>query len=307
MATVLVTGVSSGIGRALARRFASEGWRVLATVRNVGAGVDFDLPSEDRARIEVLPLDLVDGRSIEALGDEIRARGIEIDLLVNNAGFSTVGALEVLADASLRLSLETNVFGPLALTRRLLPQMRSRGSGRIVFIGAIGALLNTPYLGAYCTAKHALDCVAATLDLELQPFGIRVVSVHPGATTTEIGKKMLLEGGTGTVYEVPTARYAEGLRGRIAGSPDTGETVALEVFRICTLPDPEQRYVITSSPVGAVLEPLVNELERLHAREREAALVLQRGGSEPGAGPSPSPSDGPAGGPPSGGASAAPS
>lgn len=275
MGTVLITGASSGIGRAMARHAAAEGWSVLATARQVSPPIEFDLAPHDAARIEVLLLDVVDGDSIDRLAAELASRDIEIDLLINNAGVSTVGALEAVTDGALRLSFETNVFGPLALTRKLLPGMRSKGSGRIVFIGAIGALLNTPYLGAYCTAKHALDGVAATLDLELQPYGIRVVSVHPGATSTEIGKKSRGDESAGTVYAGPTARYAAGLRARIAGSAETAETVAAEVFRICQLPDPRQRYVISSSPIGSVLEPLVEELERLHTRERESTRALQ--------------------------------
>ena len=102
-------------------------------------------------------------------------------MLVNNAGVGVIGAMEVLDDSTLRGIFDTNVFGAAAVTRAVLPQMRQRQAGRIIFMNAIGGVLTTAFLGAYCASKHALDCLAAVFDLELRPFGIRVSSVYPSA------------------------------------------------------------------------------------------------------------------------------
>jgi NAD(P)-dependent dehydrogenase (short-subunit alcohol dehydrogenase family) len=98
-------------------------------------------------------------------------------VLVNNAGIGALGALEVVEPSVLRQVFDTNVFGALDVTRAVVPHLRHQQHGRIIFLNAIGGILTTAYLGAYCASKHALDCIAAVLDLELRPFGIRVSSI----------------------------------------------------------------------------------------------------------------------------------
>jgi NAD(P)-dependent dehydrogenase (short-subunit alcohol dehydrogenase family) len=123
------------------------------------------------AGMDVRPLDVTDPGSIqEAVEGAARDYG-RMDVLVNNAGIATVGALEVLEEADIRKVFETNFFGAIAVTRAVLPHMRAQGSGRIVFMSAIGALLNTAYFGAYSISKAAISSLAATWDTELRPFG----------------------------------------------------------------------------------------------------------------------------------------
>ena len=202
---VLITGCSSGFGLELAAAFAERGDQVVATVRDLGRA------SALRSRLgqtaSIRQLDVTQPASIDrAVADTLAEQG-QIDVLVNNAGVAAVGALEVLPEDTLREAFDVNVFGALAVTRAVLPHMRQRRSGRIVFLNAIGGLLNTPYLGAYCASKHALDGLAATLDIELRPFGVRASSVLPSAYHTQIAGNMRASFGEGSAYEAATRAY----------------------------------------------------------------------------------------------------
>lgn len=274
--TVLITGCSSGVGLELAVAFADRGDTVIATMRDKrrGAALLERVGGSQAGRVHLLELDITEPGSIRHLATIVADEFPGVSVLINNAGISVVGSLESVSESALREVFETNVFGTLTVTRELLPTLRQHAGGRIVFVGAIGALLSTPYLGAYCMSKHALDCMAATLDIELRPHGIRVSSVHPGPLRTEIARKMVVHAGEGTAYELPTRAYAEGLRQRMESSPDPLSAVASAVFAAVDSDQPRQRYVV-SSRVGPVLEPLVRELELLHEREYEMTAPLQ--------------------------------
>jgi NAD(P)-dependent dehydrogenase (short-subunit alcohol dehydrogenase family) len=168
--TVLVTGASSGIGRACAERLARDGWRVVAGVRNPG-----DAPPGT----EEILLDVTDVGAIE-IG--------EVDALVNNAGIAVAGPLEYLPPDELRRQLEVNVVGQLAVTQALLPELRA-SRGRVVFIGSIAGRSSLPFLGAYAISKFGLEAMADALRVELRPFGISVSIVEPGTIATPIWTK----------------------------------------------------------------------------------------------------------------------
>ncbi|HEY3061422.1 MAG TPA: SDR family oxidoreductase [Chloroflexota bacterium] len=262
MAVVLITGCSSGFGVEFAAAFARRGDSVVATMRDVARSAAL-LDRLGGLSVDVRTLDVTDASSIQGLVSQLD----RIDVLVNNAGIGVVGALETLGPRGLRQVFETNVFGALEVTQAVLPRMRAQGSGRVVFVSAIGAILNTPYLGAYCASKHALDCLAATLDIETRPFGIRVSSVLPSAFNTGMAGNMRLE------FEDPYAeaaqRYFEGLTARMAAGGRDLSAVADAVVEAATADDPKLRYLIAPHLVD-VLEPVMSGLERLH--ERELAL-----------------------------------
>jgi len=142
------------------------------------------------------------------------ARHQRIDVLVNNAGIGVLGALEVLDEPTLREVFDTNVFGAMAVTRAVLPHMREQQAGRVIFMNAIGGILTTAFLGAYCASKHALDCIAAVYDLELRPFGIRVSSIYPSAFRTSMGGNLSLVAGEGTPYAKPALHALADLHDR---------------------------------------------------------------------------------------------
>jgi NAD(P)-dependent dehydrogenase (short-subunit alcohol dehydrogenase family) len=259
---VLITGCSSGFGLACALAFAERGDHVVATMRDVARAGEL----QGRADIAVRELDVTRPETIKrTIEQTLRDEG-RVDVLVNNAGIAAVGALEVVPDGLLRDVFETNVFGALAVTRAVLPSMRRERSGRIVFMSAIGGLLNTPYLGAYCATKHTIDCLAATLDIELRPFGIRVSSVLPSAFHTGIAANLQAVFGEGTAYEPPTRTYHAGLTSRILGGPSDLSPVVEAVLEAATAEDPQPRYLVAPH-LADVLGPLVRTLERLHARE----------------------------------------
>jgi NAD(P)-dependent dehydrogenase (short-subunit alcohol dehydrogenase family) len=267
MAVVLITGCSSGFGLELALAFGRRGDQVVATLRDLERGEGLRQRIEaDSLRVAVRQLDVTDATSIErSVADTLAEHG-QIDVLVNNAGIGAVGALEAVPEATLREVFETNVFGALAVTRAVLPGMRRQRHGRVVFMNAIGGLLDTPYLGAYCASKHAVDCLAATLDIELHPFGVRVSSVLPSAFHTPMAGNLRTALDEPAEYAPAAREYYAGLTARIEGGPADLSPVVEAVIDAATSVDPRPRYLVAPH-LAETLGPLVDSLERLHARE----------------------------------------
>lgn len=260
---VLVTGCSSGFGHAIAASFAARGDRVIATVRGEGGtGLPPAAASATGGSLTVRSLDVTDAESIRRLAKDVDAEFGALDVLVNNAGISVVGALEAVSEHDYHRVFATNVFGAVAVTKAFLPAMRAQGRGRVVFMSAIGALLNTPYMGVYTASKHAVDSIAAAWDIELRPFGIRVASILPGAFNTA------LAGNMGVVtdqpgYDEPTRRYLAGLLGRIRTGPTDLTPVVEAVHRAVDEDDPRPRYLVGAG-MAESLAPLAADLAVLH-------------------------------------------
>jgi NAD(P)-dependent dehydrogenase (short-subunit alcohol dehydrogenase family) len=181
--TVVITGASTGIGRATALRLARGGFDVLAGVRREEDGAA--LRGED-GRIEPVLVDVTDADQVAGLAE--RVAGAPLAGLVNNAGIAVAGPLEGIPLDEVRRQYEVNVFGLLAVTQALLEPIRS-GHGRIVNIGSIGGRVNTPFVGPYSSSKAAVRSLSAALRRELRPWGIRVALVEPGALDTPIWRK----------------------------------------------------------------------------------------------------------------------
>jgi NAD(P)-dependent dehydrogenase (short-subunit alcohol dehydrogenase family) len=216
----LITGTSTGFGRALALEAIARGERVVATARRASAVADLVALAPDR--VLACELDVTQPAQIESAVAAAVARFGAIDVLVNNAGFSIVGALEETSDVELRATMETMFFGPVALMRAVLPRLRQQGSGTIVQITSVGGLVTAPGFGPYCAAKHALEAVSEALAAEVAPHGIRVLIVEPGAFRTE-----LFGGGFRTMPETPeyaatvgpTRQYVVSSAGKQPGDP----------------------------------------------------------------------------------------
>jgi NAD(P)-dependent dehydrogenase (short-subunit alcohol dehydrogenase family) len=185
MKTILITGVSSGLGRAIAEATLARGHRVIGTVRDEAARLGFEQIAPGRAFGRIL--DVTDTAAIVPLVDAVEAEHGPIDVLVNNAGYGHRGVLEEVALKDLRQQFEVNVFGPVALIQAVLPGMRTRGSGHIVNVTSMGATVTFPGLGAYHGSKFALQGLGDTLAQEIAPFGIRVTSVQPGVYRSDWG------------------------------------------------------------------------------------------------------------------------
>ena len=175
--TVLITGCSTGIGQDLARRLALANYTVIATTRH----------AESLAELPValrLPLDVTDSTAVANATAEVVARFGRIDVLVNNAGYATRGAIEEITDEQLHELFNVNVFGAVRMMRAVAPQMRLQASGRIINISSISGRLVVPSNGAYSATKFALEALSDATRLELAPFGVQVVLIEPGSIRT---------------------------------------------------------------------------------------------------------------------------
>ena len=184
--TVLITGCSSGIGAALAREFARLGLRVYASARRPQT-----LAPLEADGITGLALDVDDDASISAALARVEAESGALDLLVNNAGFSQVGAVVDLTRDDLRRQYETNVISPARVTALALPMLRAavarNGAATVANVGSIVGLFTTPFAAAYCSSKAAVHSITDALRMELEPFGIHVVSIQPGGIRSAFG------------------------------------------------------------------------------------------------------------------------
>jgi|SRR5579871_2263270 len=266
MAIVLITGCSSGFGLAAAIGFARRGDSVVATTRDPDRSIELRKQAEAHPNLSLLRVDVTGQASIDAAVEDTVAQHGAIDILVNNAGIGVLGAWEVVDEGPLRQVFDTNVFGAVAVTRAVLPHMRRQRRGRIVFMNAIGGILTTAYLGAYCASKHALDCIAAVLDLELRPFGIRVSSVYPSAFHTAMADKMVVIGERDTPYAEATRVYRDGLLDRITHGPSDLSPVVEAVIEAATSAEPRLRYLVAPH-LAEVLSPALQALDALHQRE----------------------------------------
>lgn len=242
--TILITGASSGIGRHAAIELARAGHRVFVAARRLAALEEL----QREAPVEPLPLDLDDPASIAALVTELerRTEGRGLDVLVNNAGFATAGALAELGDAALRAQFETNVFGLMSLTRAVLPAMLARGAGRVINVSSVSGRIPAPILGAYHASKYALEALSDALRMELAPFGVRVSVIEPGTIRTEFASRAMAEATRERTSESRYARvYERAARleqrfDRLAG--DT-TPVGRAIVHAATSARPRSRYV----------------------------------------------------------------
>lgn len=181
--TVLITGCSSGIGEATARRLAGHGWKVYASARRPES-----IEHLTTAGCELLQLDVTDEQSMRTAVETVEHKHGAVGVLVNNAGYSQGGPIEQVPMEAVRRQFETNVFGLIALTQLVLPAMRAQHWGKIVNVGSMGGKLTLPGGGLYHATKHSLEAISDALRFEVRGFGVDVTLVEPGLIVTEFGK-----------------------------------------------------------------------------------------------------------------------
>ncbi|SEN13209.1 NADP-dependent 3-hydroxy acid dehydrogenase YdfG [Luteibacter sp. UNCMF331Sha3.1] len=267
--TVLITGASTGFGRATAQLFAERGWNVVATMRDPAAGADLS----DRPDICVTRLDVQDRDSIDAAVATGIARFGAIDAVVNNAGFGLFGIFEGATREKIQEQFDVNVFGVMDVTRAILPHFRSRGRGTIVNVSSGAGVFGLPMISLYNASKFALEGFSESLSYELRSQGIAVKIVEPGGvldtrfsarSTDEFGQAPVPQG-----YEefvASAARVFEGLReNRLATSADVADVI----YEATTDGSDRLRYVATED-----IQPLV----RARRETSEAAyMAFMRG------------------------------
>jgi NAD(P)-dependent dehydrogenase (short-subunit alcohol dehydrogenase family) len=274
MAVVLITGCSSGFGREAAKGFAARGDQVVATMRDPERALAPGGRAEgldDVDGIVVDQLDIVDDASRRTAVERTLDRFGRIDVLVNNAGISALGPTEEIPDEIFRGQFETNFFGPWELIKLVLPSMRANHTGRIVNVTSIGAQMTSGFYGAYCATKHALDGLSAGLDIELQQWGIRCVTVVPGGFTTSMADNRIKDA------MKPDSIYVQGVKAiaayeqRIQGKPDLSPVVEA-ILAAATDPDPKLRYLVGTG-TAELLQAVVDEREKVHAIQRARDAV----------------------------------
>jgi NAD(P)-dependent dehydrogenase (short-subunit alcohol dehydrogenase family) len=227
---VLITGCSTGIGRATAQHLASSGWTVYATARRVES-----LAGLDGCR--TLALDVTDEASMQAAVDTVVGEHGAVGVLINNAGYSQSGAVESVPMDEVRRQFETNVFGLTRMCQLVLPGMREQRWGKIVNISSMGANFVFPGGGFYHATKYAVDALSDALRFEVRGFGVDVIIVQPGLIKTEFGNA--------AVGGVPAqGAYESGPLGKLGGGP---EAVAKAIEKAITARRPKARYRVTPS------------------------------------------------------------
>ena len=238
---VLITGCSSGIGRATAERFCDAGWRVWATARD-----PTDVTDLADASCRTAALDVTDEGQIEAVVERAIARDSRIDCVVNNAGFGQAGAIEEIPLDRLRTQFEVNTFAPVALTQAVLPHMRAAGGGTVVNVSSLLGRVAYPTRGAYAGSKHALEALSEALRAEAAGFGVDAVLIEPGAVSTGFEDRL---------HETESGLDERGVYDRLRCLVDraqrlserTGmppERVADTIYRAATAERPKRRYVV---------------------------------------------------------------
>jgi NADP-dependent 3-hydroxy acid dehydrogenase YdfG len=248
---VLITGCSSGIGEATASRLAKAGWTLYATARRPET-----LAALEADGCRTLALDVIDDASRRAAVDAVVEAEGAVGVLINNAGYSQSGAVESIPEDRVRAQFDTNVFGPLALTRLVLPGMREQGFGKIVNISSMGGKFTFPGGGLYHATKYAIEAISDALRFEVRGFGIDVILIQPGLVTTgfsdvtvhEIGAASAVDGPytdfNKAVGEASHDAYEKGLLSKLAGPP---ESVAERIEDALNAKRPRARYTVTPS------------------------------------------------------------
>jgi NAD(P)-dependent dehydrogenase (short-subunit alcohol dehydrogenase family) len=246
---VLITGCSSGIGWATAKRLSDVGWRVYATARDVEK-----IAPLKKSGCRLLALDVTDEDSMASAVEEVEREEGAVGVLVNNAGYSQSGAVEAVPMEKVRRQFETNVFGLVRMCQLALPGMRRQGYGRIVNLSSMGGKLTLPGAGFYHASKYAVEAVSDALRYEVAGFGIRVSVIEPGLirtgfANTAAGSIDGQDDGPYAGFEEAVARvtevsYERGPISRLAGEP---EAVAEAVEQAISASKPRSRYAITPS------------------------------------------------------------
>lgn len=250
--TVLVTGATDGLGRATALLFAAEGYRVFAAGRDTHKRAALEQLAEERhMQLETLELDVTSDESADRAVAEIQRRAGPVDILVNNAGIGIAGAMEEITLADLRKQFETNFFGVVRMTQRVLPAMRDRRRGCIVNMSSIAGLVSNPMMGPYSGSKHALEAVSDSLRLELASFGIRVVIIEPGFIPTNINRAgaelsfRYIGNAAASPYASVYLGFLKSWQKGVASAKSTPEDCAHVILRAVQNPRPRARYIVT--------------------------------------------------------------
>lgn len=264
MKTILITGASSGIGKASAKVFAEKGWNVVATMRT--PELETELVHQDN--ILLTTLDVLKPDTIQNAIEQAISRFGQIDVLLNNAGYGTMGLFEAASFEQIERQFDVNVFGLMRVTKAVLPQMRSQGGGLILNISSLGGLVSLPIMSLYNATKFAIEGFSESLSYELASQNIRVKLIEPGMVDTEFSKSMeTLVDPSLTSYQA----FSEGMMQSIGQLADpqkssTPQSVAAAIYEAAIDQSDQLRY-----PVGQDAHEMI-QLRSLKGCEGTMAL-----------------------------------
>ena len=280
-----ITGCSTGFGRVLTEAVLLHGNRVVATARKpeqLSEIVDQYPETAKAIRLDVTnPIEVRDAVStaLDTFG--------RIDVLVNNAGYATVGAIEEVSDNAIRHQFETNVFGALDVMRTVLPSMRKRKSGHILNISSVGGFVGFGGTGIYCGTKFALEGLSEALAKEVAPLGIKVTIVEPGAFRTSIGRSLVIPARQIDDYASTSGEVLKKLKDREGKEPGDPKLAAIAMLQTVESDYPLLRLALGADAYGAISEKLSSVKEELGAWKQvaldtTAASILRFGDEKPG-------------------------
>ncbi len=250
--TVLITGATDGLGKATALLLAERGYRVFAAGRSPEKRAQLDARArQQKLPLETLEMDVCDDGSVRSAVASVHQKAGAIDVLINNAGFVQVGAVEDLGMEDWRRQFETNFFGVIRVTQAVLPRMRERRKGRILMMSSISGFVTPPTQGAYSASKHAIEALSNALRHELYPFGIHTILIQPGYIMTNIQSTAMAlaqphqEEFKNGPYARIYASYLENAASTRAQSKTTPEDCARIMLKAIESPRPKARYGVT--------------------------------------------------------------
>jgi NAD(P)-dependent dehydrogenase (short-subunit alcohol dehydrogenase family) len=251
----LITGCSTGFGRALADAVLAKGDRLIATARKPEQLQD--LVASYRGQVHPLSLDVTDLDNIRSAVTEAKDVFGRIDVLVNNAGYGALGAIEEVSDEAIRRQYDTNVFGTLNMMRAILPIMRQQRRGHILNLSSVGGMVSFAATGIYCSTKFAVEGLSEALSKEVAPLGIKVTIVEPGAFRTDFnGRSLSIPEQQIDDYAETTGKFLQWSQQMDGKQPGDPEKAAQAMIRVVESDEPPLRLVLGEDAVNAIEQKL---------------------------------------------------
>lgn len=237
MKTIFITGTSSGLGKAAVNLFHAKGWNVIATMRDTGKAKDF----EGMERVTVLPLDITDTRQIESA--VASAIGLaDVDVVLNNAAYGAIGALESVTEDDIRKIVDTNLLGAIRVTKAFIPHFRAKKSGLFINITSMAGFLTFPFDSLYHAVKYGLEGWSEGMSYELAPFGIGIKTVAPGFINSAFGANMAVT--SAAPYQEMMDAYVKAVSDpEMMKDGSTPESVAAAVYEAATDGKDQVHYI----------------------------------------------------------------
>lgn len=238
MKTIFITGTSSGLGKAAVNLFHSKGWNVIATMRNTNKSKDF----EGMERVTVLPLDITDTQQINTTVASAIALG-DIDVVLNNAAYGAIGALESVTEDDIRKIIDTNLLGAIRVTKAFIPHFRKKKSGLFINITSMAGFLTFPFDSLYHAVKFGLEGWSEGMSYELEPFGIGIKTVAPGFINSSFGANIAITSGE------PYQQVMDSYLNKAVNNPElmkdgsTPEMIAAAVYEAATDGEDQVHYI----------------------------------------------------------------